>query len=106
MVKMINHIVLFKRRPEVNRQLQLEGSLVQCIRELESKVPTIRRWKVSANELRRPISWDYVLESEFDDARALDAYLQHPAYLALVSILQTYFQWAACDYTPEARNAR
>jgi len=55
MVKMINHIVLFKRRPEVNRQLQLEGSLVQCIRELESKVPTIRRWKVSANELRRPI---------------------------------------------------
>ena len=30
MVKMINHIVLFKRRPEVNRQLQLEGSLVQC----------------------------------------------------------------------------
>ena len=100
---MLNHIVLLKRRPEVTRQPQLESSLVQCLRELGTTVPGIRGWKISANELRRPVSWDYVLESRFDDARALNSYLQHPAYLALVSILRTYFDWAACDYTPDAR---
>jgi len=96
---MLSHIVLFKRKPEVTRQPELEKSLVQCVRELESRVPGIRGWKVSANELRRPVSWDYVLESRFDDARALDACIQHPAYIALISILKTYFEWAACDYT-------
>ena len=101
-MKMLNHIVLFKRKPDVPRQPELERSLVQCMRELETKVGGIRGWKISANELRRPISWDYVLESRFDDVRALDAYLQHPANIALVSILRTYFDWAACDYTLEA----
>jgi hypothetical protein len=102
-MKMLNHIVLFKRKPDIQRQPELERSLVQCIRELETKVPAIRGWKVSANELRRAPSWDYVLESRFDDVRGLDAYLQHPAYIALVSILKTYFEWAACDYTLELR---
>ena len=100
---MLNHIVLFKRKPEVARQPQLEQSLVQCMRELETKIHGIRGWKISANELRRPISWDYVLESRFEDKRALDTYLQHPAYLALVSLLKVYFDWAACDYTGSER---
>jgi len=96
---MLNHIVLFKRKPDVAKQPDLERSLVQCMRELEGKVPGIQGWRVSANELRRPICWDYVLESRFEDVRKLDAFLQHPTYLALVALLKIYFDWAACDYT-------
>ena len=99
LAKMLNHIVLLKRKPDVVRQPELEGSLVQCLRELQAKIPAIRDWKISANELRRPVSWDYVLESKFDDARALDTFVQHPAYIAMVSLLRVYFDWAACDYT-------
>lgn len=73
---MINHIVLYKRKPDIAKRPDLEHSLVRCIRELGPKVPVVRGWKVSA-----------------------DSCLQHPAYIALVSILTTYFEWAACDYT-------
>ena len=40
-----------------------------------------------------------MLESRFEDVRKLDAFLQHPTYLALVALLKIYFDWAACDYT-------
>jgi hypothetical protein len=96
---MLNHIVLYKRKPDIPKRPELERSLMQCVHELGATVPGVRGWKVSANEVRRPISWDYVLESRFDDVRSLNSCLQHPAYIALISILTTYFEWAACDYT-------
>ena len=96
---MLNHIVLFKRRPDVPRQPELERSLVQGMQELGGDIDVVRGWKVRANEVRRPISWDYILESRFENVKALDACLQHPKYLALVAVLKIYFEWAACDYT-------
>ena len=47
----------------------------------------------------RPISWDYLLDSEVNDAAALDAYLFHPLHQALIADLKPYFEWAAVDYT-------
>ena len=52
-----------------------------------------------ANELDRPIGWDYVLESAVDDAAALQEYLLHPLHQALIADLKPYFEWAAVDYT-------
>lgn len=96
---MLNHIVLFRRKPDVAADSVLEQSLVARMDALGSRIEVIRDWRLSANELVRPISWTYVLESSFDDAEALDAYLFHPLHQALIADLRTYFEWAAVDYT-------
>lgn len=90
---------MFRRRPGVERDAAVEADFFARLGALPASVPLIRHWRLSANELERPASWHYVLESTFDDAAALNAYLVHPAHLAVVGSLRHYFEWAACDYT-------
>ena len=96
---MIRHIVLFRRKPEVTHDSTQEQALVERMTTLGAQIPVIRQWRVAANEFVRPISWDYVLESEVESAEALDDYLFHPLHQALIADLKPYFEWAAVDYT-------
>lgn len=96
---MMRHIVLFRRKADVEKNPALEQALAERMAALGAQIPAIRQWHFAANELQRPICWDYVLESEVDDAQALDAYLFHPLHQALVADLKPYFEWAAADYT-------
>ena len=96
---MMKHIVMFRRLPSVPKDPELENHLVQWMKDLKDDIDFARSWKVSANELDRPICWDYVLETTFDDADAVNRYLPHPAHVALVTELKKYFEWVAVDYT-------
>jgi hypothetical protein len=96
---MIKHIVIFKRLKTVERQPELEAKLVSHMRSLNKQIDFIRAWKVSANELDRPICGDYILESSFDNLDALMHYLSDPAHVALIGQLKAYFEWMAADYT-------
>ncbi len=103
---MMRHIVMFRRLPGVARNPELEERLIQWMRDLDQEIDFVRGWKVSANELDRPICWDYLLESSFDDAEAVQRYLPHPAHVALVTALKPYFEWVAVDYTEPSGQAR
>ncbi|SAK56376.1 Stress responsive A/B Barrel Domain protein [Caballeronia hypogeia] len=96
---MMKHIVMFKRLAHVEHHAGREAELVAWMRRLDCEIPFIREWRVSANELDRPICWDYVLESSFDDRDAVERYLPHPKHVELIQALKTYFEWVACDYT-------
>ncbi len=96
---MLRHIVLFRRKQGVAFDGPLEAVLAQRMLTLGAHIPPVRTWVFRKNELERPICWDYVLESEVDDARALNDYLFHPEHQALVADLKPYFEWAAVDYT-------
>jgi hypothetical protein len=96
---MMRHIVMFRRLPGVPKQSELEAALIGRMRDLTEKIEFIRDWRVAANELDRPICWDYILESSFDDADAVARYLPHPAHQALVAELKQYFEWVAVDYS-------
>lgn len=96
---MMRHIVMFRRIPGIEAQPELEAGLVAQMRELREEIDFIRDWRVAANELDRPICWDYILESSFDDADAVARYLPHPAHQALVANLKQYFEWVAVDYS-------
>ncbi|WP_028999836.1 Dabb family protein [Azohydromonas australica] len=96
---MLKHIVLFRRKADVQPQPALEQRLVAQMDALVRQIGFIREWKLSANELDRPICWGYALESAFDDAQSLNDYLFHPAHQALIADLKPYFEWAAVDYT-------
>lgn len=96
---MMRHIVMFRRLPGVDAQPLLEADLVARMRALPEQIDFIRDWRVAANELDRPICWNYLIDSAFDDADAVARYLPHPAHQALVKDLKQYFEWAAVDYT-------
>ncbi|HDR9879848.1 TPA: Dabb family protein [Burkholderia cenocepacia] len=96
---MMQHVVMFRRLPHVAADPAREAALVERMRGLDREIDFIRAWRVSANELDRPICWDYLLEATFDNAAAVGRYLPHPAHQALIAELKTYFEWVACDYT-------
>ena len=96
---MMRHVVMFRRLAHVERQPELEQRLVARMRDLDQEIDFIRDWTVAANELDRPICWDYLLDSGFDDAAAVERYLPHPAHQALVADLKQYFEWVAVDYS-------
>lgn len=96
---MIRHVVLFRRKADMAADPARELALVERMTALGAQIAVIRHWRVAANELVRPISWDYVLEAEVDTAQALDDYLFHPLHQALVADLKPYYDWAAVDYT-------
>ncbi|MFC3337399.1 Dabb family protein [Paracandidimonas soli] len=98
----MRHIVLFRRKADVPRNPALEQALVERMETLGSRIPCILDWRIGANEMDRPICWDYVLESEVADAEALNTYLMHPLHQALIADLKPYFEWAAVDYTIKA----
>ena len=95
---MLNHIVLFRRLKDVAPDAAVEAALVERMHALEGQIDGIRKWRVAANEVERPICWHYVLESGFDDLAGLNTYLFHPAHQALIADLKTRFGWAAVDY--------
>lgn len=96
---MMRHLVMFRRLPTVAVDLELEQHLVARMQRLPEQIDFIRGWIVAADELDRPICWDYLLDSSFDDAAAVERYLPHPAHQALVKDLKQYFEWVAVDYT-------
>ncbi len=98
---MLRHIVMFRRKPGVEPDAELERDFAERLAALPRSIGFIRHWRFSANELQRPSSWQWVLESAFDDEAALDAYLTHPAHVAIVGSLRHHFDWAAVDYTDQ-----
>ena len=96
---MLRHIVLFRRQPVVASNPELEAALAQRMLDLGAHIPQIRNWVFRTNEMERPICWDYGLDSQVDDAQALNDYLFHPLHQSMVADLKAYFEWAAVDYT-------
>jgi len=95
---MLKHIVLFRKKTDVNREQAVEDNLVHQMSELGSKIPVILDWQVSKNEIDRPICWDYSLEAVVESTDALTNYLNHPLHVQLVERLKQYFEWAAVDF--------
>ncbi len=96
---MLKHIVMFRRKPGIGMNTEIEAAFFARLQHLDREIDLVRGWKLTRNELDRASSWLCVLESSFDDARALDDYMKHPAHQAIVGSLREYFEWATCDYT-------
>lgn len=95
---MIKHIVMFRRRRDVAPDPDREARLARRMTDLGGQIDTVRSWRVSADLSGRPVSWHYVLESSFEDERALRAYLEHALHVALLADLKPYFDLAVVDY--------
>lgn len=85
---MIVHLVLF--RPKADAGPDLRDALLDAIREATRQIPTVRRFSIGRRLIDGPSyvrggfpDFPFAALVEFDDRAGLDAYLAHPAHVAL-----------------------
>lgn len=82
---MIRHIVMFKFKESANgktKQENLQEAKARML-ALQDQIPELNRLEVLfGTEGQAPSNYDYILVSDFDSLRQLDAYQKHPAHVA------------------------
>jgi hypothetical protein len=90
---MIVHLVLF--RPRADFGAADRNAIAAAIDRARREIPAIRKFAVGkrtfreTNYAREMEDFPFVALVEFDDAAALQAYLQHPAHLELSRLFRT-----------------
>ncbi|MDP8225071.1 MAG: Dabb family protein [Candidatus Lernaella stagnicola] len=82
---MLRHIVLIKLDPQ--KRAEALSAIVPALNELPSKIKEIRGYDVGVDSKRGANSADISLISEFDDASALQRYIEHPDHRRVVDEL-------------------
>lgn len=83
---MIRHIVLVKFKPEAEENARKEA--LAALRQLPEKIDVIRDYEVGEDVLRSKRSWDFSIDSTFDDLEALQKYIQNDDHVAAALRLQ------------------
>lgn len=85
---MIAHVVSFT--PRASLSVDERRNLVADLEQALQAIPAIRRARIGrrrvfgyAYDTAGPVHFEFVVILEFDSASDLDAYLHHPAHLAL-----------------------
>ena len=88
---MIRHVVVWVFPGEHDDVAKRDNLLraVELLDALPDAVPVIRRFEVGVDQLGGDKQADLVLEADFDDWDALEAYQQHPAHLEVVAFFRS-----------------
>lgn len=97
---MINHIVLLKLKPGIDRDDARVLDAISTLIAVRSHVQGIERWEYGWNFTQRPIAYDFALDSTFRSRADLDAYGPHPAHQAAIVRLREVMDWVLCDFEP------
>ena len=95
---MIRHIVLFKAKDGVTFDDPRVKEALEALRALPEKISGIRQWEHGRNISKRPIAYDYGLNSAFASEEDLAAYADHPAHREVVRLWGEVAEWKICDY--------
>jgi hypothetical protein len=79
---MVQHVVLFKLKPEATDDER--AAICRALGELGTQVPGILDISAGTNFSNRNQGFDVALVVKFVDRAALDVYLPHPAHRAAV----------------------
>jgi hypothetical protein len=80
---MIRHIVMWKLKAETEGATKRENAsqMKALLDACAGCTPGLRRLEVGLDMGLDPAAWDIVLETEFDDRAAFDAYQGNPTHL-------------------------
>jgi hypothetical protein len=81
---MLTHIVIWKYRQDVDQETR--DRHIAGLRGLSKLLPQIVSFKVGADILHLPRSYDTGLIAIFQDRAALDAYTVHPDHVEVVNL--------------------
>ena len=94
---MLTHIVIWKYRPEVDREVREEH--VRMLRSLSSAIKEVESQAVGFDTPKLPRSFDSGLVAVFRDRAGLDAYTVHPEHIKVAAFGKTISeQLASVDF--------
>ncbi|MEV6174231.1 Dabb family protein [Streptomyces sp. NPDC051954] len=95
---MIRNIVLFKLNEGLTRESPEVVEGFELVRNLGREIPEIRQWEVSWHVFEgTPVSYDFALNSLFEDEAAFQRYFHHPAHQAAIGHWLSRASWAVID---------
>jgi hypothetical protein len=95
---MFKHIVMWRFKPEVQREDQLE--MKRRLEALLSVVPSLQAIEVGMNVASGEATFDVVLTTVFEDEVGYQAYATDPAHLDVVDFVRSLVcDRAVVDYT-------
>jgi hypothetical protein len=101
---MLTHIVIWKYRPDVEREVREEH--VRMLRSLSSVIKEVERLAVGFDVVKLPRSFDIGLVALFRDRAALDAYTIHPRHIKVAAFGKTISeQVASVDFDSTSSEA-
>ena len=88
---MIRHVVMWKVRESGDPGTGPENALrvKRALESLNGRIPGLKRLEVGVATAASADSSEIVLLSEFDSAKALEVYREHPAHMAVVPIVRS-----------------
>src|ERR1051325_9577335 len=97
---MLTHIVIWKYRADVEQAVREEH--LKGLRRLASLIPGIESFRVGADVLGLPRSYDTGLVATFRDRAALEAYTVHPEHILVADMGRNISaQVASVDFVDE-----
>jgi Stress responsive A/B Barrel Domain len=90
---MLTHIVIWKYCPDVDQETR--DRHVAALRSLSNLLPQIISFKVGADMLHLPRSYDTGLVAVFQNRAALDAYTVHPDHVEVINLGRSISEHAA-----------
>lgn len=101
---MLTHIVVWKYRAEVEREVREEH--VRMLRSLSSVIKEVESLAVGFDVMKLPRSFDTGLVALFRDRAALDAYTIHPEHIKVAAFGKTISeQVASVDFDSHSGGA-
>jgi hypothetical protein len=95
---MIRNIVLFKLNDGLTRVSPTVTEGFELVKNLDREIPEIRQWEVGWHVFdETPASYDFALNSLFDDTAAFQRYFNHPAHLAAIAHWMHHASWVVVD---------
>ena len=95
---MIRNLVFFKLNDGLTRESPEVVEGFELVRNLEREIPEIRQWDVGWHAFdETPVSYDFALNSLFDDTAAFQRYFNHPAHLAAIAHWMDHATWVVVD---------
>lgn len=81
----ITHLVLFKLKEPIEENI---AAALQQLRSLDGQIPSLRSFRVGADLIRSPRSYDIGLMTMFDDLAGLQEYQVHPLHLPVAAYMR------------------
>jgi hypothetical protein len=95
---MIRNIVLFKLNEGVSRDSAEVETGLDLVEELNKRIPEIREWEIGWHAFdTSPVSYDWALNSLFDDTDAFVRFFNHPAHQAAIAHWKNLSTWVVVD---------
>ena len=101
---MLKHVVMWKLKGEGAEKQENIARVVAALESCRDIVPGMLRYEIGVDLAIDHGPWDVVVNSEFTDRAALEAYQQHPSHMAIKPVIGPLRETrAAVDYEPGSR---